>query len=73
MNITHYLTKTKESRLILIWFCPNKLEFEKREVEVGFDASDLTQDKFNDIFLPIVNEAKETISRNYRTKERDDL
>lgn len=74
MNITHYFTEGGDIfKLCLIWFCPNKMVFEKREIDLGISPTSLSDYDITKIFTPLIEQAKETISHKYTTKGRDDL
>lgn len=74
MNITHYFIEGGDVfKLCLIWFCPNKLDFEKREVDLNISLTYMTEEDIARTFDPLIEQAKETISHKYITKGRPDL
>lgn len=74
MNITHYFSEAGETlKLHLIWFCPNKLDFEKREIDLNVSHTCIDDDDILKTFDPLIKQAKETISHKYITKGRPDL
>lgn len=74
MNITHYFCEGGDAfKLCLIWFCPNKLDFEKREIDLNISLTCMTEEDITKTFDPLIKHAKETISHKYITKGRPDL